>query len=398
MSLATPTTTEISASILAQIESSISQSVPLLPKAFARVLAKVLGGVFVLLWKYAGFIFLQLFVSTSTHRETVVNGRTIRPLLEWGRLIGVGDPEAATRAELVVEVTVLVQTGSLPAGSQLLYSPTGVVYLTTAAVALDAATVEVTIRASSDPDGGGGAGAIGNLDVGTVVSFASPLANIARDTTVLSQSVTGADAESWEAYRTRVIRRFQRRPQGGAYADYQLWGEEDPGILNVYPYTSASPGEIDVYVEATEASSGDPDGIPTAGQLTTVFDLITADEDGLPSRRPANAAINVYAITRTAFDVEITGLTASDLPAAKAAIEAATDEYLRSREPFIVGLSILPRRDLITRAGVTTAADEAASALGGTVISVRLLLSGSPLVAHTLGDGEKAKLGVTAYA
>src|SRR6185503_10398260 len=109
MSLPAQEVKEISDLIVSQLESSFSQTIPLLPKAFARVLAKVIAGVFILVYKYAGFIFLQLFVAHATMEETVVNGKRIRPLVEWGRLIGVGDPVAATRAEHVVAVTVTNQ-------------------------------------------------------------------------------------------------------------------------------------------------------------------------------------------------------------------------------------------------------------------------------------------------
>lgn len=397
MSLTTPTTAEIADNIQAQIESSLSQTAPpLLPKAFIRVIAKALAGVFILLYRYSAFAFLQMFVTTAAMRETVVNGRTIRPLVEWGRLIGVGDPIAATRAELVVTVTVEVQTGSLPAGSQLLYASTGVIYLTTASIFLDAPTKQVTIRASSDQQGGGGAGAIGNLQPGEIVSFASPLPNVARDCVVVSQAVTGADAEADEVYRARVIRRFRRRPQGGAYADYRQWGEEAAGILNVYPYTSATPGQVDVYVEATVASSGSSDGIPTAAQLDAVRALIELDQAGLASRRPANAAVNVFAITRVALNVDVADLD-PDTAENQTAIAAAIDEFMRSREPFIVGLSVLPRRDRVTVAAIAGVADEVASSRGASISEVTLKNGLSPILAYTLDPGEKAKLGTIGW-
>lgn len=278
MSLQTPTTKEINDNIIAQLEASLNQTIPLLPKSFLRVLARALSGVFVLLYKYGGFMFLQVFVRTATISSTVVNGRELSPLLEWGRLVGVGDPAAATNAELLIDITVETQTGTLPSGTQLLNSSNGVTYITIGAVALDAATVQATIRAVSDQAGGGGAGAIGNLDPGAVVSFANPLANVSRNAVVASQTVTGADGESTEAYRQRIIDRFQKRPQGGAYADYEQWGEEPAGILNVYPYTSECPGQVDLYVEATEASSGSPDGIPTSAQLQEVLDSVELDD------------------------------------------------------------------------------------------------------------------------
>jgi uncharacterized phage protein gp47/JayE len=376
---------------VAQIAAAISQSIPLLPKTFSRVLAWALAGAIVLVYKYAGFIFLQLFVSHASAEETMINGKKIRPLVEWGRLFGVGDPQDATKAELLVSVTVTDETGSLPAGTQMLYAPTRVVYLTTAEVAKDAPTIQVTIRAESDDQGGDGSGDIGNLQAGDIVSFASTPAGIATDAEVVSQSVTAADAESVENYRARIVRYVQRRPQGGAYADYQNWAEEVEGIVNAYPYTGDNPGEVNVYIQATEESSGDPDGIPTGAQITAVEDSIQLNESGLATRRPVGAAVNVLAISLIEFDVEISGLE-PDTPETQAAIEEGLDEYLRSREPFIVGLSVLPRDDRITTAAIGGIVDDIASAQGATVSTVTL-----DTPAYTLGPGEKARKGTVSF-
>lgn len=392
MSLATPTTQEVSDEIIAGLEGALSQTIPLLPKAFARVLAKVLAAVFVLLYKYAGWIFLQLFVAHASFRETEILGVKIRPLVEWGKLIGVGEPDAATQAEHVIDVTVVTQVGNLTAGTNLVRSETGVIYTVVAAVPLDAPVKPATIRAVSDQDGGDGSGAIGNLQPGDVVSFANPPPQVGGEATVVSQSVTGADAETPEAYRARVLRRFQAKPQGGAYADYREWAEEVVGVLNVYPYTSDTPGAVDVYVEATEASSGSPDGIPTGAQLDAVFDAIQLDDAGLASRRPANAGVNVNPITRVPFDLTVTGLI-PDTPALRTAIEQGTDEFLRSREPFIVGLSVFPRKDRITQAEVGGIVANIVHAQGATAASLTLAAG----QAYTLGHGEKAKLGTATF-
>jgi uncharacterized phage protein gp47/JayE len=394
MSLVTPTTQQIATNITAQLEAALSQAIPLLPKAFSRVLAKVLAGVYVTLWKYAGFSLLQQFVTTATLEETVVNGKLIRPLEEWGLLIGVGKQLASTQAELEIEVTVLTQTGSLPGGSQLLYAATGVVYQTVAAIPLDTATVTAVARATSDQRPGDGSGTIGNLEVGQVLQFASPLPNVATNAPVTGVSVVGADAELEEIYRARVLRRFQRRPQGGAYADYQSWGGAVAGIRNVFPYTGL-PGEVDIYVEAV----GGDDGIPDGSQLAAVLDAINFDPDeapsptGLANRRPANAAVNVLPITRTAFDVDMAGFSASDDPTTVAAIELGLDEFLRAREPFIVGLSTLPRLDRITQGAVAGVVNEVAEANGASVAAVTLRRGATVVLQYTLAHGELSKLG-----
>lgn len=388
MSLQTPTTSDINDSIISQLQTTLSQTIPLLPKSFLRVLAKVLAGVFMMLYKYCGYIFLQIFVATAQNKDTVVNGIIVNPLVFWGRLVGVGDPIAATQAELIITITVENQVGSLPSGSQLVNADNGVTYITIGSVPLDAATKQATIRAVSDQTGGGGAGAIGNLEPGDVVSFANPLPNVARDATVDSQSVTGADAEGTETYRQRVIDRFQKRPQGGAYADYEIWGEEVAGIANIYPYTG-DPGEVDVYVE----SATEVDGIPTGAQLTAVADAIELDDAGLASRRPANAFVNVLPITRTGFDTVIDGLVVDNQAQVEADIEAALIEYYLAAEPYIYGLSVPPRKDRITRSALTGLVEDIVTAADGIFTSVTFDVTtvGGSLELYVLQEGEKAK-------
>ncbi len=397
MSLITPTTKQISDNIIAQLEISFNQTIPLLQKAFFRVLAKVLSGVFILLYKYSGFTFLQMFVQTASDKETTVLGVTITPLLFWGRLIGVGDPVASTSAELTITVTVTNQTGVLATGSQLINADNGVTYATVGSVSLNAPTVTVNILSVSDQAGGNGSGVIGNLNVSDVVSFANPLPNVARDATVAAVVTVGADSEATDLYRQRIVDRFQKRPQGGAYADYEIWGSEVAGIKNIYPYTSTNPGQVDVYVEATVASSGSADGIPTGPQLQAVLDSINFDVSGRATRRPANALANTFAITRTGFNVIVDGLVVDNLGAVQSSITTAVTEYFLEREPFINGLSLLPRRDRITQGGISGVVDDIVSAAGGVFNDVTVDEGGIVFNIRTLVIGEKSKAASVTY-
>ena len=394
MSLETPTTQQINENIIAQLEASLNQTIPLLPKSFLRVLAKVLSGVFVIIYKYGGFIFKQMFVQTASFKDVDFNGTTINPLKFWGRLIGVGDPVEATRSELEIEITVLDQTGNLSSGTQLVGETNGVTYILTSGVVLNSEKVQGIIKAVNDQSGGNGSGIIGNLEPDQLVSFVSPLPNIDRIAKVTKQEVTGTEGETEAFYRQRIIDRFQKKPQGGAYADYEQWGEEAAGIIKVYPYTG-QPGQVDVYSEATIDSSGNPDGIPTQAQLQDVLDLINYDQNGLASRRNANAWVNSLPITRTAFDALIVGIAGvSDLAETRNSITAALKEYFLSVEPFISGLSLLPRNDRITRTRVSSIVEDIVTASGGTFISVSFKVKDtvSSLDAYSMGKGEKAKI------
>lgn len=396
MSLSTPTTQDISDNVIAQLQASLNQTIPLLPKSFNRVLAKAIAGVFVLLYKYGGFMHLQTFVRTASISETEVNGQTVSPLIEWGRLIGVSDPEPATRAEMTITVTVNNQTGTLPSGSQLLGATNGVTYLTIGSVPLTAATVTATVRAAGSQDGDG-SGAVGNLLVGDKLTFANALANVSREVTVATVLVTAADAEAEDAYRARVIDAFQKQPQGGAYADYEQWGEEVAGVINVYPYTG-SPGEVDLYVEATPASSGSSDGIPTAAQLGDVLDAVLLDAAGVATRRSVNAFVNTLPIDRVSFDVSVTGVTGVEsLSDTQDKIEVDVAAYFARAEPYIVGLSLPPRLDKITRTRILGIVEDIVTADGGTFTDVTFALTsgGGNIASYMIGRGEKAKATVS---
>lgn len=395
MSLTTPTTSEISENIIAQIQISLNQTIPLLPKSFTRVLAKALSGVIVLLYKYGGFIFLQMFVTTASTKPTEINGKIVTPIIEWGRLVGAGDPIEATRAELLIDITVETIGGTLPSGTQLIKSETGVTYVTLGSVLLSTSTVQATVRAVADQAGGGGAGTIGNLTAGDTLSFANPLGNVSPVATVSAQTVTGAEGEGLDtAYRQRVIDRFQKKPQGGAYSDYEIWGEEAAGIINVYPYTGNNPGQVDVYVEATVASSGSADGIPTTAQLQAVLDLINYDSGGLATRRPAGALVNTLAITRQGFDVIVEDLVVDNLADVQSQITSALTGFFLAAEPYIVGLSVPPRHDRITRSAIIGLVEDIVTANNGTFTTARFVYTGlgGSLETYILAQGEKAKL------
>ena len=397
MSLTTPTTKQINENIIAQLEASLGQSIPILPKSFLRVLSKALAGVFILLYKYAGFMFLQIFVKSASDTPTLINGLSITPLTQWGRLIGVVDRVPASNAELVILVTTEAAISVLPSGSQLVNATNGVTYISLGAVNLPASSqVQVRVRAASDQQGGGGAGAIGNLQEFDVLTFANPLSNVNRSAEVQSQVITGADAETSDAYRQRVIDKFQKPPQGGAYSDYEIWGEEVSGIINVYPYTGA-PGQVDLYSEATVASSGSADGIPTPAQLLVVLSSVTFNASGLANRRPANAFVNSLAISRTGFDVQVQGVSVDGLGAVQAAITTAVTNYFLQREPFILGLSIPPRRDRITQGALISIVDSLVSASGGTFTIVTVTQNSNAVNTYELGIGEKAKLATIGF-
>jgi len=147
---------------------------------------------------------------------------------------------------------------------------------------------------------------------------------------------------------------------------------------------------VDVYVEA-DATPSNPDGVPSNALLQDVLDAIEANENGLATRRPQGAYPNVLPITRLAYRTEVIGLEVDNQAEVQANISEAIDAELRNAEPYVDGLSVPPRRDRITRAGVSGIVQNITSAAGGVFSSVRLFRGALEIDLDQLGPGQLAK-------
>lgn len=368
----TPTTAEIALQIVADIEAELDQTIPLLPKAVFRVLGFAIAGVFTILYKFGGWQFLQIFPSTA--------GAVA--LERWGRLVDVNRAKPIS-AILSVEIQG-PDSQTLPTGTQVVDTLTQVVYIFDAdATPVDGvATVEVTALKP---------GSISNELDGALLSFVTPPPGFNRNVMVLSTVRYGSDIEDLEDYRARVVDRFRKVPQGGAYADYEKWAEEVPTIKNAYPYSGDNEGTVQVYSESSVA----PDGIPTDSELEAVLDSINQ-----PYRRPVTAYVLSLPIARTSFTVSITGLE-PDTTQTRNAINNALTQYFLSREPFIDGLSIIDNSNItLTQIiSIIATATQINSAIF-TDAEFYITTGGTPvlLTRYQLGQGEKAKLGGIVYA
>jgi hypothetical protein len=390
------TAKQISDMFIAQLEAQLNQTIPLFPRAFNRVLAKTMGLVFVVLFQFAEFIALQMFVRFASDQPITIGGLSIIPLDEWGNLIGL-TRGTGQRWEGTVAVTVLTQTGTLPSGTQLTNPDSGEVYITIGDIALDAATVYPTVRAINYL-------AIASLEIGQTISFVSAPNTVVKDVVVETVTKVGADPESTEDWRQRQLNWWAARPQGGAYADYREWGEEVEGVANIYPFSggtdaipTSGPGQADIYVEA-DATVANPDGIADAALLLAVYDNIEVEvETGLASRRNMNTWVNTASISRLTVDATVIGLGGVDeneTEVRELIVQALTD-YMLDRENYILGLSVLPKKDVISEPEASGIVARVVASQGGTVTGVTLSISGP---VQSLSEGQKAKIGTITWA
>jgi uncharacterized phage protein gp47/JayE len=146
---------------------------------------------------------------------------------------------------------------------------------------------------------------IGNVPIATVTELMSPVVGVS-DVTNPTATSGGADVETDEAYRTRILIALGEPQGGGTQADYETWTLSYPsvGYATVTPIWSG-PGTV-------KATVTDPDNNPVSA---TVLSQIQMDLDPVPQKgegiAPIGAAVTIDTPVSIAVDVAAT-LTLAD--------------------------------------------------------------------------------------
>lgn len=122
----------------------------------------------------------------------------------------------------------------------------------------------------------------------------------------------GADRESDDDLRSRLLYRLQNPPRGGTASDYVAWAQEVPGVTRAWCF----PKELGLGTVVVRFMTDGltEDGIPTGAMVEKVQSTIELEA-------PVTAAVTVLAPTALPVDVEIADLM-PDTPAIRAQIEA----------------------------------------------------------------------------
>lgn len=269
------------------------------------VSAKVIAGA---VWE--SFSFLE-YISRQINKSTAEGVWLERHAYDYG---------LARLAPTPAEGTAIVRGDigvALPAGLTLARAD-GVAYesltggVMTAAAApppgAPAGEVRIAVRASAP-------GRAGNAFPGVVLTLADPPARVAAEAEVAETGIGGgADAESDESLRARLLFRLRNPPHGGAAHDYVIWAREVAGVTRVFvdPVTALNGrSSVGVYVLMDETY---PDGIPQPADIARV-------QAHIEPLRPAGALVDIRAPVALAVDITIANL-APDTVAVRDAVRA----------------------------------------------------------------------------
>lgn len=290
----------------------------LLAQSNLRALAEMMAGMGWGLYGELAWLRRQLFADTA-------EGEYLERHAEMKKLAR--KPAAKASGSVTIAGLVGAELAEGTAGQ----AGNGVVVVTDALATIGAGgTASVAVTAQD-------AGAAGNLAAAVTVNLVTAVAGIDAVATVDEPGMDGgADEESDDDLRERLLLRMQETPQGGADTDYRQWALEVPGVTRAWP----SPKEMGLGTTTVRfmmdnvraAENGIPQGdnasdyIAGSGDQQTVYDHIDA-------LRPCQGVLFVVAPIAVPLDLTITGLN-PDSAAVRAAIEASVnDMLLRDAEP-----------------------------------------------------------------
>jgi uncharacterized phage protein gp47/JayE len=163
------------------------------------------------------------------------------------------------------------------------------------------------------------AGASGNADVVPSVSLSSPIAGVAAVTVTILTG--GADIETDDSLRTRMLLQYRAPPNGGSATDFEEWALQVPGVTRAWSLPNGNGlGTVIVYFMMDIVNAGIDLGFPMGGNgvaslETRATPAPPGDQLNLANHiyplRPVCSLVYAVAPIPQAIDVTIANLSPS---------------------------------------------------------------------------------------
>jgi uncharacterized phage protein gp47/JayE len=238
------------------------------------ILARVFAASVHILHGFLSYLSEQLFVDTAESAYLDRHGNI------WGtpRL-------AATFAQGTVQFTGSPDGTIIPSGT-IVNRDDGIEFETTEESTITSGIANVMALSKSP-------GEIGNTSIGTVLTLNTGIVGIDSEVNMEVAAVGGADLETDEPFRARILARIQNPPAGGSASDYVTWARSVAGVLNAYVYPNYyGLGTVAVIVTGTSTI------VPDAGIIADVQSYIDVV-------RPVTADVTVSPIVSSEVTFEI---------------------------------------------------------------------------------------------
>lgn len=309
MPLDRPTLPEIISRIEADMSSRLIGGAPVVRRSVLGVLSRVFAGAVHMLYGFVAWLSNQIVPGAISNDPEYLEKHAD----SWG-IIRIPPEYAIGNASISGTAGVVIPKGTI------LQRSDGVQYASTTSYTVPGSNPVLAVQSIV-------AGASGNAVEGVALTFASPISGVTASASVATGGIGGgADGESDDALRTRLLYRIQNPPQGGSVADYEIWATLVAGVSKAYCFplydqpnnSYPAPGYVGVAIIG-------PSGIPDGGTVSNV-------QAYLNNVRPVSAVVTAYAPTaqNVSFTINISPNNADVRAAIKAEI---TDLFAREARP-----------------------------------------------------------------
>lgn len=270
-------------------------------KTFEAVLARIYAGGFHSLYGALDFESDQIFPDTADGAELDRIGAI------WGTPRN--QPTAASG-----DIRFTGTSGTIPISTQVETSA-GSLYTTDGAGTITSGFVDVAITASET-------GTASELNAGETVTLSTPIAGVDNDAAVLADGISGgADLETDDAYRERLILRIQQPQRYGAPGDYEQWALENSFVTRAFEFPRVyGAGTIEVFAVNDLASPVTLSG----GELSTLKDYIVARQQVMV------AEDDTFISTPTLVPLNFTITITPDTSAVRSNIDKSLTDFINA--------------------------------------------------------------------
>lgn len=260
-----PNTQTIIDTNLTTFETKLNQTSPLNDKSFLQVLSVLMGMNMTQLYKFGVERAVQNLALTATSTD----------------LDFIGINYGVIRKPAVAAVLTVETTGTPAATISATNSYFG-----------DANAVRYTIAATVTIPGGGTASfdvtasvldTTGNLNVDDTMVIANEAPGVETVATVTAIVTLGANRESDDDYRVRVLDEIRTVGGGSNSADYRRWAQEVANVERAYPYTGKPTGDLQGNWNALTNTPTLTSGVGTPSDYYIVSVTGTTTIDGISS-------------------------------------------------------------------------------------------------------------------
>lgn len=325
-----PTLTALRQQALTDIQSASfnGNGTALLQKSILRVVAAVEAGMVYELFGFLDWISLQAVPVTADHEF----------LEAWANL------KAVYRLDATAATGVASFTGTgntlIPAGT-VLTRDDGVRYTTDADWQL-LSNLPLSFTAVT-------AGADGNAASGIALTLAAPIAGVNSAGSASQAIVGGADQETDDSLRARMLQVYANPPAGGSANDFVTWALQVPGVTRAWAVPQGiGAGSVLLYVmfDTTEAAFlGFPQGSNGGASQESRITPATGDQllvaNHLYPLRPVTSVVQVNAPLPANINFQIQSLQLANATVEAAIVAALKDCFTRLGSP-IAGSAIYP--------------------------------------------------------